>query len=158
MIRVATPQDIAAIGRLFQSVQDLHVAHVPTVFKKPSDDAALSTWLARVFADSKAYVLLAEESKEAVGYLYAQEVRKEEGVIQSALHYFSLEHIAVLPVFQRRGVGTALMKALLAEAKIRKISRIELAVWSFNWKAQRFFARHGFAVFNQRMEAFVTDV
>ncbi|HMD54557.1 MAG TPA: GNAT family N-acetyltransferase [Phycisphaerae bacterium] len=158
MIRIATPQHIAAIARLFQSVQDLHVTHVPGMFKQPSDDAVLAAWLARVFTDSSAYVLLAEESEKAVGYLYAKEVRKEENVIKPALHYFSLEHIAVLPAFQRRGVGTELMRALLAEMEIRKISRIELAVWSFNGKAQRFFARHGFAVFNQWMETFVTDV
>jgi hypothetical protein len=39
-----------------------------------------------------------------------------------------------------------------AEAAARKIDRIELDVWSLNGKAQRFFAQHGFAVFNQRME------
>jgi ribosomal protein S18 acetylase RimI-like enzyme len=95
---------------------------------------------------------LAEKDGEAVGYLFAQEVRREESLIRPALRWLILEHVAVAPSFQRQGVGTALMKALFVEASARKIDRIELEVWSFNGQAQRFFAQHGFAVFNQRME------
>ncbi len=32
------------------------------------------------------------------------------------------------------------------------ISRVELDVWNFNSEAKRFYAKHGFEVFNERMQ------
>ena len=155
MIRAVTPNDIGAVVRLFHGVQELHATHVPAAFRQPSDEESASAWLAPILGNPNAYCRLAEQDGEAVGYLFAQEVHREESLIRPALRWLVLEHIAVAPSFQRRGVGTALMKALFAEAAARKIERIELEVWSFNDKAQRFFAQHGFAAFNQRMEATV---
>jgi ribosomal protein S18 acetylase RimI-like enzyme len=153
MIRAVTPQDIKAVGRLFQGVQELHATHVPQAFRRPTDEESTSAWLGPIIGSPNAYCLLAEQDGEAVGYLFAQEVRREESLIRPAIRWLILEHVAVAPSFQRQGVGTALMKALFVEAAARKIDRIELEVWSFNGQAQRFFAQHGFAVFNQRMEA-----
>ncbi len=157
MIRPVTPEDIGAVVRLFRGVQELHATHAPAAFRQPSDQESASAWLAPIIGNPNAYCLLAEQDEEAVGYLFAQEVHREESLIRPALRWLILEHITVAPSFQRRGVGTALMKALFAEAAARKIDRIELEVWSFNGKAQRFFALHGFAVFNHRMEANVTQ-
>jgi len=153
MIRAVTPQDIKAVVLLFQGVQELHATHVPLAFRLPTDEESTSTWLGPIIGNPDAYCVLAEKDGEAVGYLFAQEVRREESLIRPALRWLILEHVAVAPSFQRQGIGTALMKVLFVEAAARKIDRIELEVWSFNGQAQRFFAQHGFAEFNQRMEA-----
>jgi aminoglycoside 3-N-acetyltransferase I len=153
MIRMGTAADVQAALELFRDVQELHATHLPERFKLPAGDATEAQWLADVFAGPHAYVLIAEEEGRIAGNLVAQEVRREASIIRPSLHYFSLEHMVVARPFRRRGVGTALLRALFAEAATRGIQSVELEVWSFNDTAQRFFARHGFSAFNQRMAA-----
>jgi len=43
------------------------------------------------------------------------------------------------------GIGAALMQWALDEAQARQCDAIQLSVWSENYGAQRFYARHGFA-------------
>jgi len=157
MIRIAAPSDIANIAQLNGAVQRVHADHAPALFRQPTSDAAFIAWFAEASRKPTAFVLLAEESCEATGYLFADEVRKEETWSRPALRYFLLHHIVVAPAFQKRGVGGALMQAFIDEAKKRKISRVELDVWSFNEKAPRFFSRFGFSAFNYRMQAFVAE-
>ena len=155
MIRIGTSEDAQAALELFCDVQELHATHLPERFKLPAGDAAEAQWLAGVFAGPHAYVLIAEIDGRIAGNLVAQEVRREASILRPPLHYFSLEHIAVARPFRRRGIGTALLGALFAEAATRGIQRVELQVWSFNDTAQQFFGRHGFSAFNQRMAAVV---
>jgi ribosomal protein S18 acetylase RimI-like enzyme len=156
-IRRAGPDDVTAIARLFCDVQSLHAAHHPEKFKQPAGDEAESEWLAGIFRGPTACVWLAEAGDEIVGYLFAQEVRREASVIRPQLHYYLLEHIGVAPEHRKRGVGAALMRTLFHEAAIRQIDRIELDVWQFNEEARKFFARHGFATQQERMEAVLTN-
>ena len=155
MIRIGTGEDAQAVLELFCEVQELHATHLPDRFNMPDGNATEAEWLARVFADSNAYVSIAEMEGQIAGNLVAQEVHREGSIIRPPLHYFSLEHIVVARQFRRRGIGTALLSALFAEATTRGIKRVELEVWSFNDTAQRFFASHGFSAFNQRMAAIV---
>lgn len=113
--------------------QIVHSGH--SVFKQPCDNA-VTPWLAKLLASPQAYAAIAERQGEAPGYLFAQEARREESVIQPALHHFILEHIAVAPRWQRQSIGTQLIEALFAAVAARQIPCIELDVWSFNAKAQ----------------------
>ncbi len=152
VIRAAVQSDILSIWELNVIVQKLHAEHVPTLIKEPSDSNGFATWFEEVIADPRSYVLMVEQSGSIVGYLYAQEVKKEESWVRPELHYFMLHHIVVKPDHQKQGLGDGLMKALMAEAKKRGLKRIELDVWSFNHKAQKFFTRYGFVTFNQKMD------
>jgi len=157
-IRPAGPDDVVAVARLFRSVQSLHADHQPDKFKQPAGDEAERAWLAGILGGSlggSAHVRLAEIDGEPAGYIFFQEVRRPGTVIRPTLHYLLLEHIAVAPSLQKRGIGTALMRTLFDEAAARRIDRIELDVWRFNDAARRFFARHGFATFQERMEIVV---
>ena len=153
MIRPGTVKDAAAIAPLFQGVQALHAAHIPAVFKPPGENQDAVAWLKGVLAGPNVYPLVAEIDGNVVGYLMAQDVRRDQSMFRPAHRYFMLEHITVAPAFQDRGIGTDLMHTLFAEAIARQIARVELEVWNFNEKAQRFFARHGFHNLSQRMEA-----
>ncbi len=63
-----------------------------------------------------------------------------EGLI--ALEVPWIRHLAVFPEFQRRGVGTALLR------KARECSPLELRLFTFqrNAAARAFYARHGFSL------------
>ena len=153
MIRAATSGDTSAILPIFLNVLHDHAGTVPKHFKRSSDSTSLSPWLTGILSDSRAFSLVAVENDTIIGYLFGLEIRKEESLIHPPMHYLSLEHVAVLPTHRRRGIATALIAALLSEAKVRKISRIALDVWSFNRPAQRFFARHGFNEVRRHLEA-----
>ena len=53
--------------------------------------------------------------------------------------------IELLPEFQRKGVGTVLMKRILGEAQVRRIP-VRLQVLRTNTPARRLYERLGFTV------------
>lgn len=61
-----------------------------------------------------------------------------------------VQTLAVAPERQRHGVGTTLLRALLAEARRRAARTVALEVRADNDAAQRLYERHGFAVTGRR--------
>lgn len=55
-----------------------------------------------------------------------------------------IQTVGVHPQYQRRGIGTALLRALLAEAERRGVPEVYLEVRADNPVAQRLYERHGF--------------
>jgi ribosomal-protein-alanine acetyltransferase len=75
-----------------------------------------------------------DDADDAIGFLVAQCGSPE----------WELENVAVLPTFRRKGVGAALLSALLAEARARQAERILLEVRASNLSAIRLYAQAGF--------------
>jgi [ribosomal protein S18]-alanine N-acetyltransferase len=67
------------------------------------------------------------------------------GICAYAPHEAYVQTIAVAPAAQRRGIGTALLTALIDEAKDRKVGHLDLEVRADNESAQRLYRRHGFS-------------
>lgn len=55
-----------------------------------------------------------------------------------------LRRLYVLSSHQRRGIGSALIEAVLAHTQIRAVKNIYLDVWEHNHDAQSFYKRYGF--------------
>jgi ribosomal protein S18 acetylase RimI-like enzyme len=55
-----------------------------------------------------------------------------------------LELLALLPAFQRRGIGATVLAWLEEEARLRKARNLWVCASSFNADALRFYERHGF--------------
>jgi ribosomal protein S18 acetylase RimI-like enzyme len=68
-----------------------------------------------------------------------------------------IQHMAIAPEFRRRGVGTLLLSSAMESARIKGINRVELDVWTFNAEARRFYTKHGFEVFNERMQLSINE-
>ena len=66
--------------------------------------------------------------------------------------------IGVLPVFQRKGIGTTLMKAAYAEGSRRGCRRCFLEVRMSNRAAIEFYYRHGFKVAGSRLNYYSDPV
>ncbi|MFW5800987.1 MAG: GNAT family N-acetyltransferase [Spirochaeta sp.] len=56
----------------------------------------------------------------------------------------NLHDLAVLPEFQGRGIGGALLDQVTCQAEIRGCCKVTLEVLSKNFKAQRLYQRHDF--------------
>jgi [ribosomal protein S18]-alanine N-acetyltransferase len=89
--------------------------------------------------DTRWYVV-AEQAGDLVGYA---------GLSHSG-ETADVQTLAVLPDRQRQGVGTALLDALVAEARRRGANELLLDVREDNATAQAFYARHGFEQLSRR--------
>ena len=58
--------------------------------------------------------------------------------------------IAVFPEYQGRGIGSALLNAVVKEVEMRNIEEIDLEVFMNNIKAICFYKRHGFFAIEEK--------
>jgi len=89
-----------------------------------------------------------QENQQGIGFLVAQHNGPE----------WELENIAVLPDFQRQGVGAGLMSALLNQAQTLQAERILLEVRASNLSAFRFYDVSGFQVLARRRAYYANPV
>jgi ribosomal protein S18 acetylase RimI-like enzyme len=156
-IRNATNADLEAILELNAFVQRQHAEALPELFKAPTKSRQTAELFRGFLADANSLMILAEAEQPA-GYLWAQFQDRPDSWAHQSLRLLCVQHMAVAPQFQGRGVGTLLMKKAVETARSKGIHRIELDVWSFNSDAKRFYTRHGFKVFNERMALNVDEV
>lgn len=156
-IRLATPADLPQIVAISNSAgsaahwspqQWLDIFH--------SQSPARLTWIAeqperrrlprtRLPSSLEAGVGVQEAPEPevyAVGFLVAQCAGPE----------WELENIAVLPAIRRRGVGAALLSALLQEACDRRAERILLEVRASNQSAIHLYTQAGFQLLARRRD------
>ena len=150
-IRNAIAGDLGILLALNTLVQQQHAEAFPRLFKFPADVQQSADAFRTILEDPNSLLLLAEDATP-VGYLYAQFQNRPASWARLELNLLYIHHIVVAPNFRRRGVGALLMSAALDAARSRKITRVELDVWSFNSETKQFYAKHGFEVFNERMQ------
>lgn len=83
----------------------------------------------------------------APGFLLVAEAGELAGFAHVVTHgeLAHLEQLAVLPAHGRQGIGTALLRAAMDEARRRGFARLTLRTFAdLAWNAP-FYARHGFA-------------
>jgi ribosomal-protein-alanine N-acetyltransferase len=87
------------------------------------------------FDNRLSFSFVAKQNDQIVGYLFAWEVS----------HEFHLMNIAVLPKWQRRGIGAALMKKMCDAGKERMVEQILLEVRASNLSALSLYRKLNFA-------------
>jgi ribosomal protein S18 acetylase RimI-like enzyme len=132
-------------------VQRQHAEGLPRLFKLPTDSKQSVDAFRAILTSPDSLVLLAEDA-EPVGYLYAQFQNRPASWVHLASQVLYIQHMVIAPKFRRRGVGTLLLSGAMEAARSNRIGRVELDVWAFNFEAKRFYAKHGFEVFNERMQ------
>ena len=98
---------------------------------------------ARELANPRATFLLAEIAGEAVGYAKLLADSTETNV--TATRPVELVRLYALQAWIGRGIGAALMQSCLEEARKDGHDVIWLGVWEHNHRAQKFYAKFGFA-------------
>jgi ribosomal-protein-alanine N-acetyltransferase len=86
------------------------------------------------------FVVVAEERDVVVGY----------GVLMVVAPIADVQRVAVRPGHRRRGIGRALLAAMLAEAAWRGCDTVLLEVASDNAAARELYAADGFDVIHRR--------
>jgi ribosomal protein S18 acetylase RimI-like enzyme len=150
-VRKAELTDAPRISALNAYVQRLHADALPRFFKQPSATTFPPEYVLELMARPDTVMLVVEVEATVVGYLYADITPAMETSSTYTYERFYIHHIAVAPQFQGHGCGAALMEAAKLEARRSGISRLALATWNFNRRAQRFFEAHGFVCYGHRM-------
>jgi GNAT superfamily N-acetyltransferase len=151
LVRRASKADAEAISRLNADVQAVHATALPGWFKPPSAGTLPPEAAAELIQDPDSLVFLAELESEPAGYAYAEVIRRPEEPWREAYEMVYLHHISVRPACRRKGVGDVLIQAWRTAAGELGITLLALDVWSFNEDARRFFRRHGFTAYNERL-------
>ena len=143
-IRLATPADVPALGRLGALLMRAHYEFDPQRFMDPGTDPAegYAWFLGKQLKDVDSVIFVAEDAGKVVGYVYAalepiswKELRDACGFIHDIL---------VEESNRRAGTATALMNAATEWLRERGAPRVILGTADKNERAQRLFAKLGF--------------
>ena len=143
-IRKATLKDSLLLSTLCMDVQLLHAEHHPGFFKEPQSPDFATSFFEKVLSEEAAFVFIAEENGNSLGYIFCNLVERPENPFIFARRFLMIEQIAVQPQAQGRGVGASLMEQAEVTARELGAERIELGSWDFNTNAHGFFERIGY--------------
>lgn len=143
-IRRAQPGDAGSLGRLGALLVQEHYEFDQARFLAPTTDTPqmYGSFLASQLEEPEAVILVAEHEGRVIGYAYGA----IEGHDYMALRGPAavLHDLIVDPEHRRRGVGEALLNAILSALANDQAPRVVLSTAHRNAPAQRFFERMGF--------------
>lgn len=143
-IRLATPADLPALGRLGALLMRTHYDFDPQRFMSAGTDAAdgYAWFLGRQLKDNDVVIYVAEQDGEVIGYVYAgiepiswKELRDECGFIHD---------VVVDERGRRTGTATALIDKAVEWLRERGMPRVMLWTAEKNAGAQQLFSKLGF--------------
>lgn len=145
-LRRAVPEDAPALAALAAEAFVAAFGHL----YRPEDLAAFLAEERTVEAyrehlhDPRTRIALAENGGDLAGYAlihWPSDFASES----DASRPLALHQLYCAPAATGRGIGAALMDWALAEARALDCDAVQLSVYSENFAAQRFYARHGFS-------------
>jgi GNAT superfamily N-acetyltransferase len=131
-VRFATPADAPSAAQLLWDFNTEFDAATPPV-------AELATRLEQLLATDTTLAILGGEPAVAIGLVTLRNNVWFTGPV--AL----LDELYVAPAHRDRGIGTAIIQALLERASADGWGLVEVNVDEFDADARRFYERHGFA-------------
>ena len=155
-IRPANEADTEAVNRLRAQVNALHVQGRPDIFK-PGFGEALQNHLAAYFDSETNGVLVAEAGDRIIGFAMVDYIDRPASDYNLTRRFYHVAEFGVDPAWQRRGVASALMQSMQADARARGFQKIELDVWAFNEGALAFYEAMGFQTYRRFMELLLSD-
>ena len=143
-IRLATPADLPALGRLGALLMRTHYEFDPQRFMSAGTDAAegYAWFLGRQLKDQDVVIYVAEQDGDVVGYVYAALEPVSWKELRDACGF--IHDIVVEEPNRRVGTATALMEAAMKWLRERGAPRVILGTAEQNERAQRLFAKLGF--------------
>jgi len=150
-IRNAIAGDEELLARLNDFVQGVHLERRPADFK-PTTVSELASWYRSLLGAPTARAWIAEQEDRPIGYVLAVVHRRAENPFCPAGLWWEIDQIAVDPRFRRQGVGRALIRRAIAEAKTLGIANIETQSWAFNQVTHEMLRDMGFVPKSIRFE------
>ena len=139
-LRGFLPADAGAVARVNEVCADALWGEVPATREEAAG------WPTDHF-------LVAEVDGAVVGFARGEvKVANEVCIMPDGERYLELEGVYVRPEFQRRGIGSALLERLVAEARAAGLTRFQVYTGSRTLDdALRFYRRAGFGTWYARL-------
>ena len=146
ILRAATPADAALLARLGSASFVAAFGHMYCAADLASflEGNHTPAKLADQIADPAMRIRIAEEDGAALGFCKIV-LAPSWPEIGAARYPVELKQLYCAPGTTGRGTGAVLTEWALSEARAAGADEMRLSVWSGNDRAQKFYARHGFA-------------
>ena len=151
MVRFAQEKDLDRINELRKQVNDIHVEGRPDIFKAGFGEK-LRGHAQELLNGENSDIIVAERDGIICGMACVDYVNKPETPFGNARCFYHVQEIAVDANHRRQGVAKELLEFMIADAKKRKLGKIELDVWEFNDSAIEFYQAVGFRQTRRWME------
>ena len=119
-------------------------SHYPDRFRANPAPAEIAAFFTRQIAEDNAFVDFAKWENQAAGYTFCTLNVRDGSPISFPTRHLHVEHIAVTPEHQRKGIATALLSHAGARAKTLGCTEINLTSWAANDGAHTAFETAGF--------------
>lgn len=147
-IRRGRPEDVGPVVRLWREMWDLHASRDPRFRATPAAETVMARWYRDHLENEQSALWVAEEDSGSVeGYCLA--VILQNPPVVPWPHYGCVAEISVRP--RRRGIGGRLLEAAHGWFRERGIPYVEVQVSVRHEEARRFWRRHGYAEFLERL-------
>lgn len=147
-MKVVRTSDASIIARLNEPVQELHFRMYPEKFK-PFDFEEVKDYFEDIIEGDKQYFYVAEESEQAVGYIWFQEVSKEATAFSHERSMIYINQLSVNPDSKGKGIGKALLGQAINLAKEKGIAKIGLDYYTKNELSKKIYEKMGFEVVSE---------
>jgi len=152
-IVAAGPADAMRLARLNRTVQALHAAERPAIFRAEASLAEIADEFARGLDDPARFALIAVVPGADAGYAYCELLETGGDAFTHPRRRGVLHHIGVEPAYRRRGVAMRLIAASVARFRDRGATEWAATYWSFNTASAALMAKAGLTVSLIRAEA-----
>ena len=126
-------------------MQETHIAQIAALEKRCFADPWSEASVRSELSNPLSYWLVAQEDGKLIGYVGSQSVAPEADVM----------NLAVAPEWRNKGIGRALMTALIAQLHSRGITALFLEVRVGNTPAQNLYRSLGFVEAGRRPKYYV---
>lgn len=151
IVREAWAEELMQINGLRKMVNDIHVANRPDVFR-PGFCDELKQHLYEKYRAPDSNIFVAVTDGAVCGFAIVEYVEKPLSPFNNARKTYHVHEFGVDEKARRKGVATALMNFIKADARSRGYDRIDLSVWEFNGGALSFYESAGFQTCRRYME------
>ncbi len=146
--RLATPEDIPALCRLYEDFFACNAALQPGYYRAGQERGAYPE---SVVAADDADIIVAAEVGAILGFLHIRQAHTPPFDAFVPHQYAEIVDLFVAAPHRETGVGTKLMETAKQWARARELDYIELFVLSNAKDAIRFYTQGGFAEVSQTM-------
>lgn len=150
-VRPALEDELPRVNELRRMVNDVHVNGRPDIFRSGFCDA-LAEHVYDKFDSPDSGVLVALLDGTVCGFAIVEYIHRPQSPYNLERSYYHVEEFGTDPAFRRRGVATAMVAYMRADAKARGFKKLELDMWEFNRDALAFYESVGFRTFRRYME------
>ena len=141
--------DREGIAALAQSVQALHAATLPHIFKPAGPDVYPATAVRASIDQSDHFLHVAVDGQRVVGYVQAEVQREPETALKYSAESVYIRQMGVDTAYQHRGIGRQLLDAVRRDVADCGITTIALTVYAVNDVAREFYLGYGFVPYRE---------